>query len=999
MPNLALPEAQGALDALGALGETITIGAYRPIALTGGHVWIVRTGRVDVFLVAAVEDGVPAGARTHLLRRAPGDALVGRITAAGGPSGGPSGGPTLVAVGAAGTTLLRIASGDARAAVREPVLRAALADAVDGWVDALCATAARDAGAPNTCRDLDAGPATTLPPGTMYRPRRGVAWVTHERGASRLLGRESLAVDGDTLVPVAPPLWLQTAASSHVRLDVTTAAWDGTGVWAGLDWLHGAVVQLALDHAAATMAAERARLGRRRAASAAALAGAVQRLTAPLRDLATPNGPSMRLRASTASAPREGGAVGGTLVAACRLVGEAADIAIKTPPSDGSARHGDPLAAIAKASRVRTRQVVLQDGWTRSDAGPLLGFVADGNRPVALLPARRRTGAGYVLHDPAARTITPVDAAVAETLRPIAIAFYRPFPDTPLGLRDVMRFGMAGSRADLRTAAVVGAAGGILGMVPSLATASLFNTVIPGAQRGPLVSMVIVLLVAAMATSLFGIARAVAMLRIEGRMGSAVQAAVWDRLLSLPMPFFRAYTAGDLAVRAMSIDAIRQALSGAAMTTLLGGLFSVFNFALLFYYSTTLAWWATLLIAIALAAMLVASYAQLRQQREITTLRSRVSGLVVQFLSSVAKLRTAAAEVQAFAVWARAFSEQRRLQFEARRVTNGLAAFNAAFPVIATVVIFLCAGPLFASAHGLRTGDFLGFLSAFSACMAATLATGSGVIAALSVIPLYESAKPILVTRPEVDQGKTDPGVLTGDIEVQHVSFRYRADAPLVLRDMSMRIAPGEFVALVGPSGSGKSTLLRMLLGFEAPDSGALYLDGQDITGLDVQAVRRQIGVVLQSGRLTSGDIFTNIVGSSLATHDDAWEAARMAGLDRDLESMPMGMHTVISEGGGTLSGGQRQRLLIARAIVGKPRILYFDEATSALDNRTQSIVSASLERLRATRIVVAHRLSTVMNADRIYVVQAGRIVQSGTYGELLAQPGLFAELAARQIA
>jgi len=166
-----------------------------------------------------------------------------------------------------------------------------------------------------------------------------------------------------------------------------------------------------------------------------------------------------------------------------------------------------------------------------------------------------------------------------------------------------------------------------------------------------------------------------------------------------------------------------------------------------------------------------------------------------------------------------------------------------------------------------------------------------------------------------------------------------------------------------------------------------------------VQAVRRQIGVVLQSGRLTSGDIFTNIVGSSLATHDDAWEAARMAGLDRDLESMPMGMHTVISEGGGTLSGGQRQRLLIARAIVGKPRILYFDEATSALDNRTQSIVSASLERLRATRIVVAHRLSTVMNADRIYVVQAGRIVQSGTYGELLAQPGLFAELAARQIA
>jgi ATP-binding cassette subfamily C protein len=266
-------------------------------------------------------------------------------------------------------------------------------------------------------------------------------------------------------------------------------------------------------------------------------------------------------------------------------------------------------------------------------------------------------------------------------------------------------------------------------------------------------------------------------------------------------------------------------------------------------------------------------------------------------------------------------------------------------------------------------------------------------------VPLYEQAKPILMTRAEVDTAKADPGRLAGGIDAQHMSFRYQEDGPPVLRDVSFTIHPGEFVAFVGPSGSGKSTIFRMLLGFETPESGAVYFDGQDLAGLDLPEVRSQTGVVLQNGKLMPGDIFTNIIGSAPLTLDDAWEAARMAGLDGDVKAMPMGMHTVISEGGGTLSGGQRQRLMIARAIVRRPKILLFDEATSALDNRTQAIVSESLDRLQATRIVVAHRLSTIINADRIYVVEAGRTVQTGTYAELLDEDGPFAELAKRQIA
>jgi ABC-type bacteriocin/lantibiotic exporter with double-glycine peptidase domain len=281
----------------------------------------------------------------------------------------------------------------------------------------------------------------------------------------------------------------------------------------------------------------------------------------------------------------------------------------------------------------------------------------------------------------------------------------------------------------------------------------------------------------------------------------------------------------------------------------------------------------------------------------------------------------------------------------------------------------------------------------------AALGVSAAFTALVQVIPTYEQAQPILRALPEVDAAKSDPGELHGGIEIQHVSFRYQANGPLALEDISLDIRPGELVALVGPSGSGKSTLLRLLLGFESPESGAILYDGHDLAELDVRAVRRQIGTVLQNGRLLSGDIFSNIVGSLPLTLDDAWEAARMAGLEEEIRQMPMGMHTVISENGSTLSGGQRQRLLIARAIVSKPRLILFDEATSALDNRTQETVSASLQNLAATRVVIAHRLSTVVNADQIYVVSNGRIVENGTYRDLMQTRGLFANLARRQIA
>jgi len=322
-------------------------------------------------------------------------------------------------------------------------------------------------------------------------------------------------------------------------------------------------------------------------------------------------------------------------------------------------------------------------------------------------------------------------------------------------------------------------------------------------------------------------------------------------------------------------------------------------------------------------------------------------------------------------------------------------------PVLAMAVIFWATARSMGQGAGasLSTGSFLAFNAAFAQFQSAVLGLSGAVVTLLGLLPLYERARPILAAVPETDRAKGDPGELAGHIEVAHVNFRYRPDTPLVLRDVSMRIPAGRFIAIVGASGSGKSTLFRMLMGFEKPESGAIYFDQQDQAHLNVEALRRQIGVVLQSGRLLTDSLFRNIVGASKLTIEEAWAAAAMAGLDADIRAMPMGMHTLISEGGGGLSGGQRQRVMIARAIARRPRILLFDEATSALDNETQAIVTRSLASLQATRVVIAHRLSTIMQADYVYVMDKGAVVQEGTYQELIGREGTFADLARRQTA
>jgi len=392
----------------------------------------------------------------------------------------------------------------------------------------------------------------------------------------------------------------------------------------------------------------------------------------------------------------------------------------------------------------------------------------------------------------------------------------------------------------------------------------------------------------------------------------------------------------------------------------------------------------------------------LRCYRQILELKGRFFGLLVQLINGVSKLRVAAAEERAFGQWARAYAELARLELRQARIQDHVQVANVALATGSAIALFAVAAALVRDAGAgpaITTGVFLAFNVAFGTFISSTVGLSNTITDVMAIAILRERAKPILEELPEVNERKADPGLLQGRLEIDHVVFQYRDDGPIILDGVSVRAEPGEFIALVGPSGSGKSTLLRLILGFETPQSGSIFFDGQELGGLDVYSVRRQLGVVLQQGRINSGSLFENIVCGTQIPLNDAWEAARATGFEDEIAAMPMGMHTIISEGGTNLSGGQRQRLLLTRALVHKPRLLMLDEATSALDNQTQAVVSESLEQLAVTRIVIAHRLSTIRKADRIYVVESGRIAQQGSFDELSQQEGLFARLMARQMA
>ncbi|MYT21307.1 NHLP bacteriocin export ABC transporter permease/ATPase subunit, partial [Streptomyces sp. SID7760] len=580
---------------------------------------------------------------------------------------------------------------------------------------------------------------------------------------------------------------------------------------------------------------------------------------------------------------------------------------------------------------------------------------------------------------------------------PHAVMLYRPLPDRMPGLAHLLRFSVRGSGQDLRSL-VLGGLGAVgLGALVPVATGRVLGTYVPRGEDGLITQTALALIAAAVVSAAFMLLQNVSVLRMEGRIEATLQPAVWDRLLRLPVTFFTGRSTGELAAAAMGISSIRSVLSGIVSVSLQAGTVGAMNLVLLLVYSVPLALAALAMLIGVAAVFLGLGLWQLRYQRQLLRLGNKLDNQAFQTLRGLPKLRVAAAESFAYAAWAREFARTRELQQRIGRIKNVLTVLNAVYLPLCTLAMFmLLAGPARGS---MSAAEFLTFSTAVTMMLASATQLTGALLSAAAVQPMYEQVKPILDAVPEVRAAGMSPGELGGAVEMRNLSYRYADDGPLVLDDVSFAVRPGEFVAIVGASGCGKSTLLRMLIGFDRPASGSVLYDGQDLAALDQGAVRRQCGVVLQNAQPFSGSILDCIRGSGTYSPEEAAEAAALAGLAEDIKAMPMGLHTVLSDGGGTVSGGQRQRLMIAQALIGKPRILFLDEATSALDNEAQRVVTESTRALRATRIVIAHRLSTVMDADRVIVMADGRVVQQGPPADLLADPtGPFHELVRRQV-
>ncbi|MET9375170.1 NHLP bacteriocin export ABC transporter permease/ATPase subunit [Streptomyces sp. NPDC002992] len=680
--------------------------------------------------------------------------------------------------------------------------------------------------------------------------------------------------------------------------------------------------------------------------------------------------------------------------AVCRLVADEARITLAEPAEAGAVpARLDPVERIALASRIRTRVIRLSGRWWREYSGPLIGHREQDAAPVALLWRRGR----YEAVDPATGERERVGRANEAAFAPRAVMLYRPLPDRSLGLPALLRFSVRGTRAELRSLLMGGLVAVGLGSLVPIATGKVLGEYVPNAESGLIVQTALAIVATSVVSAAFMLMQNVSILRMEGRIEATLQPAVWDRLLRLPTTFFTGRSTGELASAAMGISAIRRVLSGIGPVVVQAGTVGTMNLVLLLVYSVPLALVALAMLLVIAAVFLGLGLWQLRYQRQLIKLGNKLNNQAFQTLRGLPKLRVAAAESFAYAAWAGQFARTRELQQRVGRLKNVVTVLNAVcLPLCSLVMFMLLAGPARGS---MSAAEFLTFSTAVTMMLSSVTQLTGALLSAAAVQPMFEQVKPVFQETPEVRGSSTPPGELSGAVEAQNLSYRYTDDGPLVLDDVSFQVRPGEFVAIVGASGCGKSTLLRLLIGFDKPASGTVRYDGQDLAALDQAAVRRQCGVVLQNAQPFSGTILDCICGTEAFPLEDVWAAAAMAGLAEDIKAMPMGMHTMLSDGGGTISGGQRQRLMIAQALIRRPRVLFFDEATSALDNEAQRVVIESTRALHATRVVIAHRLSTIMDADRVIAMADGRIVQQGTPAELLADTGgLFHELVRRQL-
>lgn len=651
----------------------------------------------------------------------------------------------------------------------------------------------------------------------------------------------------------------------------------------------------------------------------------------------------------------------------------------------------DQLSYMLGPSGIMKRHVKLRGKWWQNALSAMLTITPEGE-PVALIPNKTR---GYHYKDPKIGKGIKITAKNADMLTDECYCFYNPLPLKSLTIKDLIRYMVKSlSLFDFVTIAVVTLMSTLVGLIMPYFNQGIFSYIIPYGLFENLLPIFLMIVGVVFATFLIKSANGLIQSKIKVKLNVFVQSASMQRLLSLPAAFFRDYTAGDLSYRVSAIDTLATTLIDTLLISSLSALFSCVYFFQISKIAPGLLRPTVIIIGISLFFTLFSTFTQLNLTRRKMAITSKLSGLVYALFSGIQKIKLVGAEKRAFAKWAKDYKQKAKYNYNPPMIFKVLPGITKAIPLLGAIFIYSAA-----ARSGISSGEYIAFNVSYGMLSGAVMALGGLVNSFVAIKPTFEMAEPILKTVPEMNNNKHQLTKLNGKIELSNVSFQYRDDTPFILNNLSLKIEPGQCVGIVGRTGCGKSTLMRLLLGFETPQIGAVYYDNCNIGTLDLKALRQNIGVVTQDGRLFTGDIYTNIIIS--APHlsvKEAWEAATLAGLDKDIAAMPMGMRTLITEGDSSISGGQKQRLMIARALAPKPSVLFMDEATSALDNVTQKIVTDAVSSLNITRIVIAHRLSTIEKCDRILMLEGGKIIEDGTFDGLCAQNGAFSTLLKRQI-